>query len=384
MQALLRPLRPRDPSESHRVSTTLELFFDLIIVIAIAAVTEGLHHAIAEGHGVEALPQFVFLFLAIWWAWMNLTWFASAFDNDDTLYRLLVMVIMAGALIFAGGAEYIFKTMDFSYALFGWILMRVGMIALWVRAASGHPDQAVTAYRYAAGIALAQVGWTAMYFATEPGTPTFFAVSALCFLIEWATPVFAESAGGTPYHRHHIIERYGLLMIISLGEIMLSISHGFGALFSDHPSFHAALVSGAALVIVFSIWWVYFCEAEPLRTKLLRVALVWGYGHVFIFMATAALGAGVAALVDVVTDHGHATEAYASGWIGVSLALGSLALWVTRDRVLDLPLTKKLALPLVSAACLLAAASGAPIWVYVLISIGAVALRAPTPGHAHA
>jgi low temperature requirement protein LtrA len=384
MQALLRPLRPRDPAESHRVSTTLELFFDLIIVIAIAAVTEGLHHAIADGHGVEALPQFVFLFLAIWWAWMNFTWFASAYDNDDTFYRLLVMLIMAGALIFAGGAGYIFRTMDFSYALLGWILMRVGMIALWLRAAAGHPGQAVTAYRYAAGITAAQVGWTAMYFSTVPGTPMFFVLSTLCFLIEWATPVYAESAKGTPYHRHHIIERYGLLMIISLGEIMLSISHGFGALFTDHPSYHAALVSAAALVIVFSIWWVYFCEAEPLRTKSLRVALVWGYGHVFIFMATAALGAGVAALVDVVSGHGHTSGAYAASWIGVSLALGSLALWITRDRVLDLPAGRKSALLLVAAACLLGAALGAPIGVYVLISVAAVALRAPTPGRAHA
>ncbi|MFM2354617.1 MAG: hypothetical protein RLZZ528_353, partial [Pseudomonadota bacterium] len=111
MRRILSPLRPRDRDEHHRPSTTLELFFDLIIVIAIASVTAGFHHAIAEAHGLEALPRFIFLFLAIWWAWMNLTWFASAFDNDDTLYRLLVMVIMAGALIFAGGAGAIFETM---------------------------------------------------------------------------------------------------------------------------------------------------------------------------------------------------------------------------------------------------------------------------------
>lgn len=62
------PLTARDPDEHHRAATTLELFFDLVSVIAIAAVTVGLHHAIAKGHGIEVLPRFVFLFLAIWWA----------------------------------------------------------------------------------------------------------------------------------------------------------------------------------------------------------------------------------------------------------------------------------------------------------------------------
>ncbi|MCB1410111.1 MAG: low temperature requirement protein A, partial [Rhodobacteraceae bacterium] len=47
----LRPVVPRDPDETHRAATPLELFFDLVIVIAIAAVTAAFHHAIAEGHG---------------------------------------------------------------------------------------------------------------------------------------------------------------------------------------------------------------------------------------------------------------------------------------------------------------------------------------------
>src|SRR5690606_30937591 len=104
-------LPARDPQERHRVATQLELLFDLVSVIAIAAVTAGLHHAISEGQGLEKLPVFAFLFTAIWWAWMNFTWFASAFDNDDPGYRVLVMLIMAGALMFAGGAGHIFETL---------------------------------------------------------------------------------------------------------------------------------------------------------------------------------------------------------------------------------------------------------------------------------
>jgi low temperature requirement protein LtrA len=375
----LRPLIARDPDEHHRAATTLELFFDLISVIAIAAVTAGLHHAVAEGHGLEALPRFVFLFLAIWWAWMNFTWFASAFDNDDTLYRVLVMVIMCGALIFAGGADYIFETLDFRWGLLGWIIMRLGMVALWLRAASGCPEYRRTALRYAAGIAVAQVAWCVMYFTTEPGSTAFFVFSAACFLIEWSVPPIAESANVTPFHRRHIIERYGLLMIISLGEIVLSVSHGFGALFGDHPEPAAALVSVSALVIVFSIWWVYFCEEEHLPNSRFWTAFTWGYGHVFIFMATAALGAAIAASIDVVTHHAETSQQEVSKWLGASLAMGSIALWFTRDRTLPLPMTLTLALPVMAAAFAAGGIVGLPVWAFAILAILAVLWRAPRP-----
>lgn len=68
MRGLLPPLPSRDPDEHHRASTPLELLFDLISMIAIAAVTAGLHHAICEGRNLEKLPVFALLFCAIWWA----------------------------------------------------------------------------------------------------------------------------------------------------------------------------------------------------------------------------------------------------------------------------------------------------------------------------
>lgn len=374
---IFAPMEARDPDEAHRSATTLELFFDLVSVLAIAAVTAGLHHAIAEGHGLEALPRFVFLFLAIWWAWMNYTWFASAFDNDDRIYRILVMVIMGGELLFAGGAGYIFETLDFSFGLLGWIVMRLGMVCLWLRAAAGCPEYRTTALRYAAGVALAQLCWIALYLSAEPASTAFYLGGALCFLVEWSVPPLAERAGMTPFHRHHIIERYGLLMIISLGEVVLSISHGFGTLFGEHPSPEVALVAVSALVIVFSIWWVYFCEPEHLPRRTLGTAIVWGYGHVFIFMATAALGAAIAASIDVATHHADATQGEVSHWLGASMALGSAALWVARDRAHDLPLRLSLALPAMAAVFLAAGFAGLPVWAFAVLSVLTVLWRAP-------
>ena len=103
------PLAPRDRHEPHRAATPLELFFDLVVVLAIASAAAGLHHALAEGHAAQGVIGFLFAFFGTWWAWMNYTWFASAYDNGDSLFRLLTLVIMAGALVFATGIPDFFR-----------------------------------------------------------------------------------------------------------------------------------------------------------------------------------------------------------------------------------------------------------------------------------
>lgn len=369
------PLQARDPDEAHRASTQLELLFDLISVIAIAVVTAGLHHAIAEGHGLEKLPAFLFFFTAIWWAWMNFTWFASAFDNDGPVYRLLVMLIMAGELVFAGGVGSMFETLDLSWGVLGWSIMRIGMAALWLRA-SANPEYRVTSLRYALGILLAQAGWIAFYFATTPGSVSFYVFGIVCFLGEFAVPLFAESARVTPFHRHHMIERYGLLTIISLGEIMLSISLGFGALYGGHPGWLPVSTSVSALVIVFCMFWIYFDEEDHLPVRDFMTAFIWGYGHVFIFGAIAVLGAGIAAELDVASHHGHATQAAVAWWLGVPLAVFFVGLSLTRDRHFALG-KRTLALPVMACVALSASWAGMSSWIFAAIAVIALVWRVP-------
>lgn len=85
------PMRPRSPDELHRAATPLELFFDLVFVVAIAQAGYALHHSLAEGHILQAVINYFAVFFAIWWAWMNFSWFASAYDNGDVPYRLAVL-----------------------------------------------------------------------------------------------------------------------------------------------------------------------------------------------------------------------------------------------------------------------------------------------------
>jgi len=84
-----------------RAAAPLELFFDLCFVAAVAQAASHLHHDLSQGHLAHALGNYLWVFFAIWWAWMNFTWFASVYDNDDDLYRLLTLVQIAGALVMA-------------------------------------------------------------------------------------------------------------------------------------------------------------------------------------------------------------------------------------------------------------------------------------------
>ena len=155
---------PRDPTEEHRAATPLELFFDLVFVIAVSQAAAQLHHALSEGHVLDGITSYAMVFFAVWWAWMNFTWFATSFDTDDWLFRVLTIVQMAGVLVVAAGIESAFVDEDLTVVVGGYVLMRVVMVAQWWRASLQSPEHRRTTRTYAAGIGALQVLWVAMLF----------------------------------------------------------------------------------------------------------------------------------------------------------------------------------------------------------------------------
>jgi low temperature requirement protein LtrA len=318
---LTRRMQPRDPHEQHRVATPLELFFDLVFVVAIASAAAQWHHGLAEGH-LGDLVGFVMVFFAIWWAWMNYTWFASSYDCDDVVYRLLTFTIMAGSLMLAAGIPDLFASGQSGLVVAGYAVMRFAMVAMWLRAARSHPEGRRTALTYAAGISVVQVLWIARLL-LEGETAlrvSFFALVVLELLV----PIVAERHGITPFHPHHIAERYALLTIIVLGEVILaSVQAVQGALVRGAEPGLLALVVGG-LLIVFSMWWLYFKrDHAPLFEGEIASIFLTGYGHYLVFASVAATGAGLAAAVDQVQGEAHATARA----IGLALA-GAVAVYV--------------------------------------------------------
>ena len=330
--ARLRPMRARDVHQPHRAATPLELLFDLVTVIAVASAAAGLHHAMADGHAIDGVARFAMAFFGIWWAWMNYTWFASAYDNDDALFRLLTLTIMGGALVMASGIELFFRSLDLTVVVTGYVIMRAGMVVLWLRAARGDPARRSTTLAYAFGIAAVQVYWAGLLLAGSASLLLLSLLFALGAALEIAVPAVAERSGRTPWHRHHMIERYGLLNIIVLGETLLAGSLALRAVGSEHGEIALVHIALSSLVIVFAMWWLYFSKEEHLQSEDLGRSLTWGYGHGLIFAAGAAVGAGFAVLVDIVSGHAQVALKAGDYAVAVPVALYLLGLWFVRDR----------------------------------------------------
>ena len=320
-----RPMRARDPEQPHRASTNLELLFDLSFVVAVALVAGQLHHAIAEGHAGQVLIGYVQVFFAIWWAWMNFTWFASGYDTHDVPYRLTTVVQIAGVLILAAGLPRVFATGDFSIIVVGYVIMRGAMIVQWLRAASADPPRRATARRYALGIALCQVGWIVrLALPGDAGNLSFLVLA----LAELAVPLWAERAALTPWHPEHISERHGLFTLIVIGESVLAATTAIQSSL-DTGVARSVLIATAAcsLVIVVALWWLYFDQPAQAARVSKRRSYLWGYGHLPIFAAAAAVGAGLQAAIDTAAGTAHISPAAAGLGLAVPLANYLLGVW---------------------------------------------------------
>ncbi|MDR1441319.1 MAG: low temperature requirement protein A [Bifidobacteriaceae bacterium] len=287
-------MKPRPIHEAGRASTPLELLFDLVFVVAVGSAVKQLADGLAQGLTARSLLSFAMVSFAIWWAWMNFTWFASSYDVDDGPYRLMVMAQMVGVLILAAGLVRAFAHLDWTAGTIGYVVMRIAQIGQWVRAGRGDPDRRTTTRRYAVGIAMVQAGWLIRLAIphTLAWTMASFAVLALA---ELAVPAVAEQSSQTRWHPHHIAERYGLFTLILLGELVAVAVAGVQVeLDSAGLTPELSGVSAASLVLLFALWWLYFISpmAQDL-TEHRDLAFAWGYGHASVFLALAVLGAGL-------------------------------------------------------------------------------------------
>jgi low temperature requirement protein LtrA len=321
------PMTGRPVDEEHRVATPLELLFDLTFVVAVAQVAAELAHGIADGKVGDSLLGYVMVFFAIWWAWMNFTWFASAYDTDDVPYRLLTLVQMAGVLVFAAGIHDAFGSQDFLTGTIGYVIMRVAMLAQWARAAHSDPEHRQTAYRFVIGIAVVQVGWVLrLLLPHDAGLVAF----RLLVVAELAVPVWAERARMTAWHPHHIAERYGLFTIIVLGECVLAANVALQVVVEDTGwDLDLLLVGGGGLALLFALWWMYFLkEAGDGLARRRDLGFVWGYGHYAIFASLAALGAGLEVTVEAVSHHVEASDQLVAMAVVVPVALYLATVWL--------------------------------------------------------
>ncbi|MDT0342609.1 low temperature requirement protein A [Streptomyces sp. DSM 44938] len=354
-----RPMTARDSTERHRTATPLELFFDLCFVVAVGRVAGELHHSLSAGHVTAAVLSFLAVFFATWWAWMAFTWFASAYDTDDVPYRVTVLVTITGALVLAAGVHRAFEEHDFSLCVLGYTIIRLALISLWLRVAHSHPEGRVTAHRFAGGLTLVQALWIGWLALPTPWQMPLFPVIAL---LDVALPVWAERAHPTPWHPHHIAERYGLFTIIVLGESVLAATTATRTAVDAHRTGPELLgVAAGGLLTVFAMWWLYFAKPAERFLVSTRAGFLWGYGHYLVFGAAAAVGAGIAVNLDFVTHHSSLAHPAAAAAVTVPVAVYVLALWLLHLRPHHVGRGHALLFPTAALLVLAATATPAPV-----------------------
>ncbi|GAA0641732.1 low temperature requirement protein A [Kutzneria viridogrisea] len=331
-----RPMSARSMDEQHRVATPLELFFDLCFVVAVSLAASSLHHMLAEAHFGLALLRYAMVFFAIWWAWMNFTWFASAYDTDDGVYRLTTLVQIAGVLIFAAGVPRAFDEGDFGIAVVGYLVMRLAMVSQWLRAARADGPRRRCALRYAGGIVAVQLLWVLWLVLPVSWAPVAFVVFAIA---EVSVPIWAERAAPTTWHPHHIAERYGLFTLIVLGESVLAATTATqSALASGHGGPEVLVLAGGGLLIVFSMWWIYFERPAHHLLTTLRTSIIWGYSHLVVFGSAAAVGAGIEVALAYQTHEAHLSGFAAGMVVALPVAVYLAGVWALHVRPCSTPL----------------------------------------------
>jgi low temperature requirement protein LtrA len=208
----------------------------------------------------------------------------------------------------------------------GYVLMRVAMVAQWLRAAASDPQYRTTCRRYAAGIAVVQVGWVARLALPHSLALLSFVVLALA---EIAVPYWAERPGMTSWHPAHIAERHGLFTIIVLGEGISQVAVAIQTAFTAAgvtPRLVVTAVEG--LILLFAMWWIYFAResGDALRERS-HLAFIWGYGHYLVFASAAAVAAGIDVAITALNPPAGSTAGEGHR-VGVELSHVGIALAV--------------------------------------------------------
>ncbi len=256
----LRLMSGRDPEEQHRAATPLELLYDLTFVVAFGVAAEQFAHLLAESHFAAGLVGFVIAIVAVCWCWINYSWFASAYDTDDWAYRVATMVQMVGVIVLALGLPQVFhsidagSTIDSAVAVAGYVVMRVAMIFLWLRAARQDQPRRRACQTYAITIGVAQLGWVALMLAGIT-VGVFFAWAVVFMSIEIIGPVIAERGkGGYIGHEAHIGATATVLTVaVPVAVFVVALGALYTYLVRAGDPFHVALLAGTAAILALAV-----------------------------------------------------------------------------------------------------------------------------------
>lgn len=290
MASFIEPPRLRiGEDSSERRATWLELFYDLVFVVAVSQ----LAHNLKEDVSLSGLFGFVFLFIPVWWSWIGNTLYANRFDSNDVGRRLLVGIEMLTAAAMAVNIHHGLGESAPGFAL-SYAFGRAVLVVEYVRAGVYIPNARPLTTRYAIGFAIAATLWVISAF-VAPSWRFGLWISAI--IIDLATPFAARKYQlELPPQASHLPERFGLFTMIVLGEAIIGVVNGVS---QQHWDVLSVISAVFGLSIAFSLWWVYFDNlgGTPIQTARsegrIRAMAIWLYTHLPLVIGIATAGVGV-------------------------------------------------------------------------------------------
>jgi low temperature requirement protein LtrA len=277
-------LRTLTDTESRHASA-LELFFDLVLAVAVAS----LGSMLSRNTTFVGFVRYGALFVPVWWAWVGYTFYADRFESDDLIYRLLVLAAMLAIAGVAVNTVDAFSSSDVSATLaISYVVVRVILLILYARAYRHEPRARELCGRYLVGFSVGAALWLSSV-AVAP--PARYALWIAGVAVELATPLLSSRAiSRVPYHSSHIPERLGSFTIVVLGETVVLTASGVGS----RLHFQGGVIAAIGFGVAACMWWTYFefVDDSPLRRGLLA-GQTYVYGHLLIFAGITATGAGV-------------------------------------------------------------------------------------------
>jgi low temperature requirement protein LtrA len=307
-RSLWQPPRPHGEQPHERVVGPLELFYDLAVVVLVAQAARHL----ATHLSWSGLGEFAVVFTLVWIAWGNGSLHHELHGHEDArarntfLLQILLLVAMGAFIPQAGGAN------GAAFAITAGVLFAV-LAVLWRLAGRGDlPEYHRSSRMYVAGTAGCAILLVASAFLSAGIRVAAWGVIDVAYLAGfvalWLTASPVQAAAVTITDA--LIERFGLLIIIVLGETLTGVAQGL----ADEPISALALSVGLVAVVVgFGAWWTYFDFAGHRHLDDRRGAsLQWMFGHLPLTAAIAAMGAAMVSLV----RHAHDGRApVATAWI---------------------------------------------------------------------
>jgi len=286
---LLPPrLRTLEDGDGRRASY-LELFFDLVFVVAIAQ----LAHELELDHSLRGFCVFAALFLPVFLAWQGFSFYADRFDTDDVVFRVVMFTAMLAIAALAIQIPDVAHG-DSTGFVVAYVVLRSLLVGLYLRSYRHVPEARPLSARYAWEYSLAIAIW-AVSLAFEP--PTRYVLWGVALAWELSIPTLARRLfAAIPVHASHVPERFALFTIIVLGETIVVVALGTSG---SEWAAASAVVAGLGFTSAAAIWWVYFGGGGEVTMRRSPVAiLVFTHVHIPLLAALTAVSAGIALAIE--------------------------------------------------------------------------------------